>query len=106
MEASSSCNMVCCLLFSGYEQAARLNGSGYRMTIAAPPIEPPSNSFARNPSRASLYAPLVEELHPATDSLAEEDRFEPSNPRVESICLDTVLPPGAVGKACSEKHCT
>jgi hypothetical protein len=32
--------MVCCLLFGGCEQAARLNGSGYRMTIAAPPIEP------------------------------------------------------------------
>src|ERR1700730_7135005 len=26
--------------------------------------------------------------------------------RVESICLDTVLPPGAVEKACSEKHST
>jgi hypothetical protein len=38
--ASSSCDMVCCLLFGGCEQAARLNGSGYRMTIAAPPIEP------------------------------------------------------------------
>jgi hypothetical protein len=41
----------------------------------------------------------------SSDSPLEEDRFEPSVPRVESICLDTVLPPGAVGKACSEKHC-
>jgi hypothetical protein len=32
--------MVCCLLFGGCEQAARPIGSGYRMTIAAPPIEP------------------------------------------------------------------
>ena len=37
---SSSCDMVCCLLFGGCEQAARLIGSGYRMTVAAPPIEP------------------------------------------------------------------
>jgi hypothetical protein len=42
----------------------------------------------------------------ATDSPLEEDGFEPSVPRVESICLDTVLPPGAVEKACSDKHCT
>ena len=33
-------DMVCCLLFGGCEQAARLIGSGYRMTVAAPPIEP------------------------------------------------------------------
>jgi hypothetical protein len=40
------------------------------------------------------------------DCPLEEDGFEPSVPRVGSICLDTVLPPGAVEKACSEKHCT
>jgi len=39
------------------------------------------------------------------DSPLEEDGFEPSVPRVEAICLDTVLPPGAV-ETCSEKHCT
>jgi hypothetical protein len=33
--------MICCLLLGGCEQATRLIGSGYRMTIAAPPIEPP-----------------------------------------------------------------
>ena len=32
--------MVCGPLFGGCEQAARLNGNGYWMPIAAPPIEP------------------------------------------------------------------
>jgi hypothetical protein len=47
IRAFSSCNMGCParLLFGGHERAARLNGSGYRMTIAAPPIEPSEQFF-------------------------------------------------------------
>ena len=50
-------DVVCCLLFGGCEQAARLIGSGYRMTIAAPPIEPSEQLLgAKSQPRAFVSA--------------------------------------------------
>ena len=63
--------MVCCLLFGGCEQAARLIGSGYRMTIAAPPIEP-SEQLLGAKSQPSAF---VSALRPgiAADPIAIND---------------------------------
>ena len=50
-------DMVCCLLFGGCEQAARLIGSGYRRTVAAPPIEPSEQLLgAKSQPRAFVSA--------------------------------------------------
>lgn len=47
IRAFSSCDMgrPACLLFGRHEQAATLNGSGYRMTVTASPIEPSEQFF-------------------------------------------------------------
>jgi hypothetical protein len=59
----------------------------------------------RNPRRPLMA--LVPENQVRTGLPAGGRRIRTIGPsRVESICLDTVLPPGAVEKACSEKHPT
>ena len=55
------------LLMSYSAAASKLPGSGEAVTGCPSrrhQSSPPSNSLARNPSRASLYAPLVDALQP------------------------------------------
>jgi hypothetical protein len=62
----SDCVARCCLM-SYSAAASKLPGSCEAVTSCPSrrhQSSPPSNSLARNPSRASLYAPLVDALQP------------------------------------------
>ena len=71
MGASSGCDTVCCLLIGGCEQAARLNGSGYWMTIAAPPIEPAEQFLGAKSQPRKFVSALGRGV--ATDPIAIND---------------------------------